>query len=362
MKYCLVVLLLSISVSFSHAQTKTGFGKTWVFMVSLVEWEDTTLAKFDKEGRIDSKINEFFKNNNIPSNQIVYLTDKKATTNAIRSEFINFLKQAKKEDNLFFYYSGHGYKNDDDKVCFATYKGDEWSAEEIVSTVNNNFAGNKAFFTADCCNSGGLSLEVKKYPNREYIALNSVVPTSTSTGNWTFSNALLYGLQGKSFLDFNNNGNITVDELARYIDEEMAIVEEQKAFYYIPTSMKNWVVTKNVPLKKNLLVGSRVMVNTDGQDFMGFVEDADLKNNFKIRYYSYTNQESEWVSLGKIKPCTFVDDFNIGNKVKALSNFDSLWYTGKVINKFLTLHLIHYDGYESQWDEWISTKHLKKLQ
>ncbi len=362
MKYCLFILLLLFTTTFLNAQPKTGFGKTWVFMVSLVEWEDTTLSKFDKEGRIDTKIIDFFKKNDIPSNQIVYLIDKKATTNTIRSEFVNFLKQAKKEDNLFFYYSGHGYKNDDDKVCFATYKGDEWSAEEIVSTVNNNFAGNKAFFTADCCNSGGLSLEAKKYPNREYVALNSVVPSSISTGNWTFSNALLYGLQGKSFLDFNNNGNITVEELSRYIDEEMAIIEGQKAYYYIPPSMKNWVVTKNVLIKKNLLIGSRVMVNNDGEDYLGFVEDADLKNNFKIRYYSYTNHESEWVSLGKIKPYFFVDEFNIGTKVKALSNFDSTWYTGKVIKKFLSLHLIHYDGYDSEWDEWIPTKHLKKLQ
>ena len=362
MKYCLFILLLLFTTTFLNAQPKTGFGKTWVFMVSLVEWEDTTLSKFDKEGRIDTKIIDFFKKNDIPSNQIVYLIDKKATTNTIRSEFVNFLKQAKKEDNLFFYYSGHGYKNDDDKVCFATYKGDEWSAEEIVSTVNNNFAGNKAFFTADCCNSGGLSLEAKKHPNREYVALNSVVPSSISTGNWTFSNALLYGLQGKSFLDFNNNGNITVEELSRYIDEEMAIIEGQKAYYYIPPSMKNWVVTKNVLIKKNLLIGSRVMVNNDGEDYLGFVEDADLKNNFKIRYYSYTNHESEWVSLGKIKPYFFVDEFNIGTKVKALSNFDSTWYTGKVIKKFLSLHLIHYDGYDSEWDEWIPTKHLKKLQ
>ena len=330
-------------------------------MVSLVEWEDTSIPTFEKDGRIDSKIIDFFKKNGIPSSQILYLKDKQANTNAVRAELINFLKKAKKDDNLFFYYSGHGYVNDDDKVCFTTYKGEDWSAEEIVSNVNTYFAGNKAFFTADCCNSGGLADATQKYPKREYVALNSVVPTSKSTGNWTFSNALLYGLEGKNFIDFNNNGIISVAELAKYIDEEMAVVEGQKAYYHIPNSMKNWVVTKNVPVKKNLLVGSRVMVDYDGQDYMGFVEDADAKNNFKVRYYSYTNNESEWIKLSQIKPVIFVNNFNIGTKVKAISSLDDKWYTGKVIKKFLSLNLIHFDGYDSIWDEWVSTKNLEKI-
>ena len=359
MKNFLLAIILIGSNAIVSAQTKTGFSKTWVFMVSLVEFSDTSLASFDKEGRIDSKILNFFKNNGVPPNQIVYLKDKQAATSSIRAEFANFLKRATKGDKLFFYYSGHGYINEKDKVCFATFKGDEWSAEEIVSTVNNNFAGDKAFFTADCCNSGGLAKEVQKYPQREYAALNSVVPTSTSTGNWTFSNALLYGLQGKNFIDYNNNGNITLEELAKYIDEEMAVVEGQKAYYYIPTSMKNWVVTNNVPIKKNLLVGSRVMVDYGGEDYMGFVEEADAKNNFKIRFYSYTNNETEWLNISRLKPFACSKDYKIGTKVKALSRYDEKWYPGKVIKKFLCLHLVHFDNYDSEWDEWMAPKNIE---
>ncbi len=361
MRYLLLTLLLVCAHTFLNAQTKTGFGKTWVFMVSLVEWEDTSIPAFEKDGRIDSKIIDFFKKNGIPSNQIIYLKDKQASTNTVRAEFINFLKKAKKDDNLFFYYSGHGYKNDDDKVCFTTYKGADWSAEEIVSNVNTYFAGNKAFFTADCCNSGGLSLEAKKYPKREYVSLNSVVPTSISTGNWTFSNALLYGLQGKNFVDYNNNGNINVEELAKYIDEEMAVVEGQKAYNYIPNSMKNWAVTKNVPIKKNLLVGSRVLVDYNGQDYMGFVEDADAKNNFKVRFYSYTNNETEWIALNRLKPFSCPKDYQIGTRVNAISALDKKSYPGEVVKKFLCLHLVHFDGYDSEWDEWIAPANIEKI-
>jgi len=362
MKKILFLTFLLFSVhSFLLAQSKTGFSKTWVVMVSLLEWADTSLSTFDKAGRIDEKMIHFFKNNGVPANQILYLKDKQASTSTVRSEFVKFIKQANKEDKLFFYYAGHGYKNEADKVCFVTYKGDEWSAEEIVQTVNTNFAGNMAFFTADCCNSGGLANEIKKYPQRAYVALNSVVPTNTSTSNWTFSNALLYGLQGKNFIDFDNNGAITVSELAKYIDEEMATVEGQKAYYFIPNNMKNWVVANNVPVKKNLLVGKRVKVAYDGQDYLGFVEDADGKNNYKVRFYSYTNNESEWLTLNRLKSFSCEKDLPIGSKVSALSAYDDKWYPGKVINKFLCLHLVHYDGYDSEWDEWIAPQKIKKL-
>jgi Caspase domain len=340
---------------------KTGFGNTWVFMVSLLEWEDKTVATFEKDGRIDSAIINFFLKNGVPSNQILSINDKNANTNTVRSEFIKFLSKAKKEDNLFFYYSGHGYVNEKDKVCFATYKGEDWSAEEIVNTVNKNFAGNQAFFTADCCNSGGLTLEVQKYPKREYVALNSVLPTSLSTGNWTFSNALLYGLQGKNFIDYNNNGSITLEELANYIDKEMAIVEQQKASYYIPNSMKNWEVSKNILKTTNKLVGTHVYVDYDGEDYLGFIEEAGSNNNYKVRFYSYTNHEAEWLKFSRLKPFSCQKDYPIGTKVKALSNYDEKQYKGQIINKFLCLHLVHYNDYDSEWDEWLGPNKIEKL-
>ena len=45
----------------SIAQTKTGFDRTWVFMVGVLEWEDAnTFASFEKKERVDAKILRFF--------------------------------------------------------------------------------------------------------------------------------------------------------------------------------------------------------------------------------------------------------------------------------------------------------------
>ena len=72
MRYLLLTLLLVCSHIFLNAQTKTGFGKTWVFMVSLVEWEDTSIPAFEKDGRIDAKIIDFYKKKDLVIDGVVY--------------------------------------------------------------------------------------------------------------------------------------------------------------------------------------------------------------------------------------------------------------------------------------------------
>lgn len=358
-KTFLTIVLLSV-VFQSLAQIKTGFSKTWVFAVGVLEWADKqSFEAFDKEGRVDAEIIKFFSQNGIPTNQIMYIQDKKATTKYVKESLAAFVKNAKIGDNLFFYYCGHGYKNDNEKVCFANYQGAEWTAEDIVKTVNANFAGSTAFFVADCCNSGALADEVKKYPKKNFVALNSVIPADVSTGNWTFSNALLYGLKGLNFVDLDNNQKITLNELANYIDKEMAIVEGQKSAFYIPKTMTNWVVTTNVPAKKNSRIGEHVNVEYDKEDYLGFI--TDVKNNqYKIRYYSYTNDEVEWIEGSEMKPFRCEKDFAIGATVKVYDDIEEDWFPAKVLKKFSCLHYIHYIDYGNEFDTWVGPSKIKK--
>ena len=359
-KTFLLFILTALSLK-GVSQDKLDYGRTWVFMVGVLEWADAnTFASFDKKGRVDAKIMKFFEKQGVPANQMLYIKDQKATTSAVREAFLPFLQQAKKGDILFFYYCGHGYKNDGGKVCFANYKGADWTAEEIVKTVNENFAGNTALFTADCCNSGGLAKEVQKYKTRNYAALNSVVPTDVSTGNWTFSNALLYALEGRNFVDTDNNGAIQLGELSQYIDTEMAVVEGQKASYFVPTSMKNWTLSSGIAPKKNSRIGERVMVDYGGTDWLGFIEGVEADKNLKVRFYSYTNNEVDIVTPLRVKPFKCTNDFPIGASVKVYSTSDEKWYPAKVLKKFSCLYYIHYTEYDSEYDEWVAPANIKK--
>lgn len=86
------------------------------------------------------------------------------------------------------------------------------------------------------------------------------MPQDLSTGNWTYSNALLYGLKGKNFVDKNNNGTISLQELAEYFDEEMVIITGQKSHYYIPEPLKSWLIATDIPKKKDLRIGEKVNI------------------------------------------------------------------------------------------------------
>ncbi|MFN3851539.1 MAG: caspase family protein [Spirosomataceae bacterium] len=353
-----IVFCLVLFTHFSIAQTQTGFKRTWVFMVGVLEWADKeTFAPFDKAGRVDAKIFKFFEKNGVPAEQMMYLQDKQATSKSVKEALQKFVKKATKDDVLFFYYCGHGYKNDASKVCFANFSGEDWTANEIVKTVNDNFAGNTAFFVADCCNSGGLANEARKYPTKNFVALNSVVPTDASTGNWTFSNALLYALQGQNFVDLNNDRKITLSEFVNYYDNEMAIVEGQKAAYYLPKSMNDWVMTSNISPKKNNRIGEKVLADYDGVDYLGFITDFK-ENKYNVRFYSYINDETEWLEAKRLKKFTCKKDFAAGSSVLVM-DVDKKWYPAKVIKKLSCLHYVHYDDYGNEYDAWIHPDNIK---
>ncbi|MBK9508322.1 MAG: caspase family protein [Cytophagaceae bacterium] len=362
MKARILLMLLLLSWSYqANAQAKTQLKNVRVFMIGVLEWANkVSFDSFDKRGRLDAKILKHFKDSGVPEDKIVYLKDKQATTDAVRAAYREFLQKSNPDETLIFYYCGHGYKDEKDRVCFANYTGADFSAMEIVKTANELFKGKTAYFFADCCNSGGLADEVKKYKNKQFVALNSVVPKDLSTGNWTFSNALLYGLQGQSFVDKNSNGSITLSELAQYIDEEMAVVEEQKSAYFIPASMQNMAITTGVPKKKDPKVGMRVMVDYDNEPYMGFVTGKNAEGQYIVRFYSYLNNETDFVDASELKPVICNTDFPVAAKVKVYSDYDEKWLPARVVKKFMCLHYISYDGFGAEWNEWVSTDKIKK--
>lgn len=357
MRYCLLFFIFFINAA--HAAPDWNPKQTYVFVVGVLEWERSEkFPSFDKKGRIDAKIVDFFRQKGVPASQIVYLQDTEASTRHVQERLGSFLQTTTPESTLIYYYCGHGYRNQANQVCFANYSGANWPVEEIVATIDREFAGKTVLFTADCCNSGALAVQTARYKNRNFAALCSVVPTNVSTGNWTFSNALLSGLQGQNYADTDTNRKITLQELATYINDEMAIVEGQKANAYVPENLKNWTLTDGVATKSHPRVGERVNVNYDGKDWLGFVIDAK-ESQFNVRFYSYTNNETDWIAQNRAKPLKFTM-FPIGATVEVYSAPYKAWYPAKVLRSSSCLHYIHYIGYGDEWDEWAAPQHIRK--
>ena len=87
---------------------------------------------------------------------------------------------------------------------------------------------------ADCCYSGALvtaatSLEARGHPA---LALTSASQANISTGSWSFTQSLLDGLDGRALQDGNQDGQITLSELAAEVQEVMKYREGQMCGYY----------------------------------------------------------------------------------------------------------------------------------
>lgn len=204
---------------------------SWVFAVGVLESANKDLSALNQKHRRDVSIIQAFRAKGVPENHIVYLKDKDAKLSPVRSQLVKMLGQTQPGDSLFFYYCGGGWV-DRKAAYFGNYDAGN-DAESCLSmdTVVGDLAGFKgknAIFAVDCSESGALVDALKRSePAYEYGVLTSTQSGNSSTGNWTFSQALLDCLQGHVYADRNKDGATTFSELAEYIKSEMKDFEKQ---------------------------------------------------------------------------------------------------------------------------------------
>lgn len=335
------------------AQSVLKPAQTWVFAVGVLEWKNSSMfASFEKKDRLDQKIVDFFTAQGIPAAQVKFYKDQAAVTQTLNTDLTDFASKGGADDVFIFYYAGHGYKNAKKEVCLASYDAGntiEWGVNGIVNTINQKFKGKLVFLLGDCCNSGGLSDAAKKLKSNRFIGINSVYPADKSTGNWTYSNVLLSALKGESYVDVDNNRQITCGDVVTYLDAEMGMVEKQKAWYYVPDALKNTPIA-SCPAKSSANIGVKVWVNYDGVPYLGFIV-GEKTEQYQVRFYSYTNHEVEWIDK---KRCAVAPiRVYAPNTAVQVAWKDGKTYTGKVVQNIGTMHFVHYDGYDASYDDWV---------
>ena len=121
--------------------------RTWVFVVGILQWQHKDMFdSFPQQNRRDAQLVEYFRQQGVPNPQIIFLKDTQATSRRVRNTFPTFLSKAGPDDLLFFYYTGHGYKSEDEQTTyFATYDaGDDtegWATDSIVRDIEKYFKG-----------------------------------------------------------------------------------------------------------------------------------------------------------------------------------------------------------------------------
>lgn len=337
--------------------------RTWVFVVGVLEWQNKDMFdSFPKENRRDSQLVNFFRQQGVPDEQIVFLKDSQATSRRVQNLFPSFLSKAQAGDFLFFYYTGHGYKSDDAKrTFFATYDaGDEtegWATDTIVRDIEGNFRGSRALLTADTCYSGNLALQAQRLGSRvSYASLTSSSSSQQSTGNWTFTEMLLAGFRGKSFADTNGDGEVSLTELADDIRDDMAFAEGQRSTFATSPDFPAQMLVAPAEQKINSLISRRVEVRSEGDWYKARVIDA-RGSQYLVHYYGYDDWDDEWVTARQIR--NFLSpQYAAGARVEV--NWDGKWYAARVLKVDHGVHLIHYTGYDDEWDEWVSASRIRK--
>lgn len=283
--------------------------RTWVFVVGTLRFKHKEMFdSFPQENRRDAELVSFFRKQGVPSPQIVYLRDAQATASRIRSALAAHLARAGKGDWLFLYYTGHGYKSDDDEAYLASYDaGDEtvagWPVDSIPASIERYFKGSRAMLILDNCYSGALAEAVRRRASSvSYAVLASSAADKPSTGEWTFTEGLLAALRGKAYEDTNDDGQITLEELAGQVKDDMSFAEKQRSVFATTGDFSPQTVLSQAERKRDARVGERVLVKSEGDWYKGRIIDADQRDGqFLIHYYGWDESYDEWVEARQIR-------------------------------------------------------------
>ena len=337
--------------------------RTWVFIVGTLKWKHSDVfSSFPQKNRRDAQLVDFFQQQGVPADQLVYLQDAQATTRQVKSSFSAFLSQAREGDLLFLYYCGHGYKSDDGRTTyFATYDATDdvpgWSTDSIVRDIEKYFKGSRAFLAADSCYSGSLAEQARKMRRQiSYASLTSASASELSTENWTFTEMLLAGLRGKAFADINGDGRVTLGELAQDVSADMVFAEEQQSEFVATGKFPPGTVMAVAPQKSNPEISRRVEVKSEGAWYKARIIDARA-GRFRVHYFGWEDSDDEWILPNQIRKMSRLE-YGVGAMVEV--NWKGQWYSAQVLKLDRGEHLIHYVGYDGSWDEWVSSKRIRR--
>jgi hypothetical protein len=117
-------------------------------------------------------------------------------------------------------------------------------------------------------------------------------------------------------------------------------------------------LTAGVSLAQCFQVGDPATVEWSGSWYPAKVQKVD-GTKFFIRYDGYGSEWDEWVSGARIKQVTGYNYscWGVGDVVSV--EWKGSWYPAKILKAEGGRYLISYDGYGSEWDEWVTPARMR---
>jgi uncharacterized caspase-like protein len=338
--------------------------RTWAFVVGLLSWQHEEIySPFPTADRRDSQLVELLKQRGVPAAQIGYLQDRQATTAVIQRRLREHLAAAPADATLLLYYCGHGSLDQHGRLLFASYDADDdanpgWVAAELPALIEQHFRGNQALLLADCCHSGRLAETIVDRRGRvAFAALGSSLASELSTGNWTFTEAVLAGLRGEAYTDSDRNATITLAELAAHVRSELAFAEEQVASFAVSAAAVADLVMAPALPRRNPQIGRQVAARSEGSWYPAQIVDV-RGEQLKVRFYGYERSEDAWVAADSVRNVGR-PRYPIGTCVEV--KWKSRWYPATILDERDGVHRVAYDDYGSEFHEWVSSQRIRPL-
>lgn len=357
------MLALLSCVAFSAAPTDSLFTpeKTFTVIAGVLTWQDKGLASFSNVHRKDEELDSVFAARGVPKAQRTLLLDRAATTAAIRAALESAVQKAGPDSTLVFYYAGHGIQRQGGSIIFASYDVQAATAEKTglvlseLLPILKRFKGKRLVLLADCCYSGGLGAVAKALPNA--VALTSADDSNTSTGNWTFSQSVIDALNGSWLCDRNDDGTISMGELAAEVKDAMKHREAQQYGYTNNGVSEALVVANAKKDAETYAAGSGdysrrnwVRAPHKGKESIARIVGAQ-KDDLFLSFYDYSDETRALVPRAKASKLSF-QTYPVGTRLDVTWN--GVVYEAEVVRVENDFHFITYPGWGHEWDEWVS--------
>lgn len=103
-------------------------------------------------------------------------------------------------------------------------------------------------------------------------------------------------------------------------------------------------------------VGDRVEVRWKGKWYPARILEFH-RGQYKVHYRGYESSWDEWVAVNRIRPAAGAPQWRAGDRVQV--SWKGAWYKARILEYAGGKYKVHYAGYDSSWDEWVRPKRIQ---
>lgn len=331
---------------------------TYGVVAGVLAFSDPGVPGFAPELRKDRELYQVLERRGVPKGNLVLLLDAAASSRAVTAELARVAARAPAGATLFFYYAGHGARDAAGRPYFLAHdtsgERDALFVDDVARVIGEKFQGKRVVLMADCCYSGALQQAAEKLRRFDALVLTSADASNLSTESWTFTQTVIDGLSGDALADGDGDGRVTLGELADEVAQAMKHREAQRHGYFVRGVSASEALARSAPRPRGqpgapFAPGAYVRVTAGEARGVARVREAGATDSL-VQFYRYNQAESLRVKNDALAPSTF-------RRVATGSDVSVFWggkiWDARVQKTDGDFHFITYPGWPSYWDEWI---------